>query len=193
MPINVYMHSLLFSLYSFIGTHAEAGDGQWTSADAIITEAAHDWVWSADDGLLRLGANRKDVERGRPCALPFELPTELSDRIRADPDGPLARAYRDWVRAEWEPTVKRIAELIRMRSQLLEPIPAARLTEIFGEPPIGFRDWDYTPRGMFLSMWLAYSRGWDGTLEQWAKGDYSSLRYCQRLPEFSYSFGADFN
>ena len=66
VPINVYMHSLLFSLYTFIDTH-EANDGQWTSSDKVVSEAAHDWVWAAEDGLLQLGHKRKHVQRGR-CA-----------------------------------------------------------------------------------------------------------------------------
>ena len=178
VPINVYIHSLLFSLYAFIGEHGEhAGEQQWTSSDKVVSEAAHDWVWASADGLIRLGPDRKLIELGpRPCALPYELPAELSARIRAEPDGPLAKAYRDWVRTEWEPAVRRIADLIRARAQLMEPIPAKRLAEIFDEPPIGFKDWDYTPRGLFLSMWIAYARGWEGTLEKWAAGDYSSHR-----------------
>ena len=53
---------------------------------------------------------------------------------------------------------------------------------LFGEPPIGFRDWDYTPRGLFLSMWLAYARGWEGTVAKWAAGDHTSLRPSAPFP-----------
>ena len=182
VPINVYMHSLLFSLYSFIGVHHAATDERWTSEDKVVSELAHDWVWAASDGLLQMGANRTNVARGRPCALPYELPSALSEQIREEPNGPLAQQYREWARTEWEPTVRRIAELIRTRSQLLEPIPAARLAQIFHEPPIGFKDWDYTPRGLFLSMWLAYARGWEGLLAKWDAGDYSAVRPSAPFP-----------
>ena len=40
VPINVYFHSLLFSIYSFVGEHAEpprgAKGGEWTSEDLSL-------------------------------------------------------------------------------------------------------------------------------------------------------------
>ena len=90
VPINVYMHSLLFSLYSFIGSN-DTGSPEWTSPDEAVSEAAHFWVWASEDGLLQLGAERKHVSRGRPCAVSYELPADLRERICADLDGPLAQ------------------------------------------------------------------------------------------------------
>ena len=43
-------------------------------------------------------------------------------------------------------------------SERMEAIPAPRLEDIFVEPPIGFKDWDYTPRGIFFSRDVARVR-----------------------------------
>eukprot|EP00966_Prymnesium_polylepis_P247410 5720817-Prymnesium_polylepis.1 len=171
--INVFLHSLLFSLYSFIDEHdghRHTTDIKWTSNDRVISEAAHDWVWSANDGIVKLGKGQmgpSEVSRKRPSAVPYELPAELAQRIRDDSNSPLAHDYRLWVRSEWEPAVRRIADLIREWNDVrihtrayaaigslapdrlptagngpgrMEPVPAERLREIFDEPPIRFRD-----------------------------------------------------
>ena len=54
VPINVYFHSLLFSIYSFVGEHAEHGRGRVRGA--VTTETV----------LRRRGSARR--RRARPCA-----------------------------------------------------------------------------------------------------------------------------
>ena len=182
MPINVYFHSLLFSIYSFVGEHAEpprgAKGGEWTSDDRVVSEFAHEWVWNAPDGLFQLSVK----SRNKPVATSHELPAELEARIPAEPDSELARKYRAWAREELYTPIRRISDVAYQSVDALEPIPVDRLRELFREPPIGFRDWGFTPRGIFFSMWLAYRRGWDVVLAEWDAGDYSRVRPAAPFP-----------
>ena len=172
VPINVYFHSLLFSIYSFVGEHSEAKGEAYTSDDRVVSEFAHDWVWNEPDGLFQLSVK----SRNKPVATSHELPAELERRIAAEPDSELARKYRAWAREELYTPIRRISDVAYQSVDALEPIPVDRLRELFREPPIGFRDWGFTPRGIFFSMWLAYRRGWDVVLAEWDAGDYSRAR-----------------
>ena len=78
--------------------------------------------------------------------------------------------------------MENIADLLNRNAEKTEAIPVERLKEIFGEPPIGFGEWSYTPRSMFLSMWLAYERDWKMVIKAWGKGDYSLLRPTVPFP-----------
>ena len=163
VPTNVYFHSLLFSIYSFVGEHAEpprgAKGGEWTSEDRVVSEFAHDWCWNEPDGLFQLSVK----SRNKPVATSHELPAELEARIRAEPDSELARKYRAWAREELYTPIRRISDVAYQSVDALEPIPVDRLRELFREPPIGFRDWGFTPRGIFFSMWLAHRPVWKST------------------------------
>ena len=178
VPINVYFHSLLFSIYSFVGEHSEAKGEAYTSDDRVVSEFAHDWVWNEPDGLFQLSVK----SRNKPVATSHELPAELEARIRAEPDSELARKYRAWAREELYTPIRRISDVAYQSVDALEPIPVDRLRELFREPPIGFRDWGFTPRGIFFSMWLAYRRGWDVVLAEWDAGDYSRVRPAAPFP-----------
>ena len=182
VPINVYFHSLLFSIYSFVGEHAEpprgAKGGEWTSEDRVVSEFAHDWCWNKPDGLFQLSVK----SRNKPVATSHELPAELERRIAAEPDSELARKYRAWAREELYTPIRRISDVAYQSVDALEPIPVDRLRELFREPPIGFRDWGFTPRGIFFSMWLAFRRGWDVILAEWDAGDYSRVRPAAPFP-----------
>ena len=181
VPINVYFHSILFSIYGFVGEHAARPAGatrEWTSADAVVREFAHEWVWNRPDGLFQLGA----ADRKKPVATAYELPAELLARVAADPDSELARRYRAWARTELHVPVVRIAEQAYRSVEALEPVPVPRLRELFREPPIGFEDWGFTPRGIFFSMWLAYRRGWDVVFAEWDAGDFSRVRPTAPFP-----------
>ena len=178
VPINVYFHSLLFSIYSFVGEHSEAKGEAYTSDDRVVSEFAHDWVWNEPDGLFQLSVK----SRNKPVATSHELPAELERRIAAEPDSELARKYRAWAREELYTPIRRISDVAYQSVDALEPIPVDRLRELFREPPIGFRDWGFTPRGIFFSMWLAYRRGWDVVLAEWDAGDYSRVRPAAPFP-----------
>ena len=178
VPINVYFHSLLFSIYSFVGEHSEAKGEAYTSDDRVVSEFAHDWVWNEPDGLFQLSVK----SRNKPVATSHELPAELEARIAAQPDSELARKYRAWAREELYTPIRRISDVAYQSVDALEPIPVDRLRELFREPPIGFRDWGFTPRGIFFSMWLAYRRGWDVVLAEWDAGDYSRVRPAAPFP-----------
>ena len=178
VPINVYFHSLLFSIYSFVGEHSEAKGEAYTSDDRVVSEFAHEWVWNAPDGLFQLSVK----SRNKPVATSHELPAELERRIAAEPDSELARKYRAWAREELYTPIRRISDVAYQSVDALEPIPVDRLRELFREPPIGFRDWGFTPRGIFFSMWLAYRRGWDVVLAEWDAGDYSRVRPAAPFP-----------
>ena len=178
VPINVYFHSLLFSIYSFVGEDSEAKGEAYTSDDRVVSEFAHDWVWNEPDGLFQLSVK----SRNKPVATSHELPAELERRIAAEPDSELARKYRAWAREELYTPIRRISDVAYQSVDALEPIPVDRLRELFREPPIGFRDWGFTPRGIFFSMWLAYRRGWDVVLAEWDAGDYSRVRPAAPFP-----------
>ena len=202
VPVNVRFHSLMFSLYSFLGAHIDDafeddltfeedndeifgwdGDEEWTSADKVVRRRVVQWVWSAPDGIMK-------VRDGQPrvTAAAYELPQVLMKNIRLNPMSDLAVAYRSWARHEWVPCVERIAESIHDGMHLMETIPSDRLAEIFGpKPPMG-SGWKYTPRGLFLSWWLSYARSWRALLEQWDAGALSQVRPACAFPVGIYFF-----
>lgn len=145
-PLNITFQSMLHSLYTFVGTHLDADDAtEFTSPDCVLRQQAVRWVWSDDDGLMQMRR-----PGGQPAATAYELPERLVARIASDPN--LFKAYRCWVQHEWCPAVEAIAHQISASSHLMETIPSWRLRELYGpETPTGASDWDYTPRGLFLS------------------------------------------
>jgi hypothetical protein len=117
-----------------------------------------------------------------PVAIPYELPKSLSEAIRKNPNSSLGVHYRQWIRNEWLPGVRDIAQIISQNGHLLEAIPPKDLELKFNDPPMATGNWNRTPRGMFMSMWLAYSRSWETVLAQWESGDFSRLRPTTGFP-----------
>eukprot|EP00286_Rhodomonas_abbreviata_P028299 CAMPEP_0181293072 /NCGR_PEP_ID=MMETSP1101-20121128/2864_1 /TAXON_ID=46948 /ORGANISM="Rhodomonas abbreviata, Strain Caron Lab Isolate" /LENGTH=308 /DNA_ID=CAMNT_0023397623 /DNA_START=220 /DNA_END=1146 /DNA_ORIENTATION=- len=185
IPINVYFHSLLFSIYSFVGqNHPSAvadDDSAFTSDDRAVSKFAHDWVWDAPEGLFQLSKDKR-----RPVAVPYELPADLTEQITKDfksnPNSELAVKYRTWVQNELQPAIQLVREFATADLTSMERIPVERLKELFRDPPIGFKDWGFTPRGVFFSMWFAYKRGWDSVVEEWERGDFSRVRPSAPFP-----------
>lgn len=174
-PINVNFHSMYISLYGFLLAHHDRAFDQepvWTSRDEVILKNASRWVWMEEGGLMQV--EQVDKLAKRPAAVMRELPEKLVAAIAADPK--LAAEYRRFIRTEWVVCVDAIADRIKEASHLIETIPSGRLKQLFGTgSPIG-SSWEYTPRGLFLSWWLAYARGWTNVLSRWDDGDYSKLR-----------------
>lgn len=174
-PINVNFHSMFLSLYGFLLAHHEQAfeeEPVWTSRDEVILKNASRWVWMDEGGLMQV----EQVEKlgKRPAAVMRELPDKLFKAIEADPQ--LADEYRKFIREEWFMCVQAIADRINESSHLIETIPSWRLEQLFGtESPIG-SSWEYTPRGLFLSWWLAYYRGWNTVIMRWDEEDYTKLR-----------------
>ena len=64
----------------------------------------------------------------------------------------------------------------------MEPVPTKKLEEMFGLVSPNDTEWVYTPRGIFFSMWMSYSLGWDSVLLQWDEGDFSCMRPMEPFP-----------
>lgn len=184
----------MLSLFGFIGAHVDtafgpndSGEDEWTTRDAVIRRRVVHWVWRAPEGLMQ--QHRVSADGRWPCAVSFELPSRLVEAIAADVNGPLGAAYRRWVRNEWVPSVEQIARRIDNASHFMETIPTSRLEKLYGPGnPIGTRSWDFTPRGLFLSWWLAYARGWKSVMEGWERGEYQQLRPDVGFPVGLYVF-----
>jgi hypothetical protein len=126
-----------------------------------------------------------------PVAIPYELPESLSEAVRDNPNSSLGAHYRQWIQHEWLPGVRDIAEIISQNGYLLEAIPVKDLELKFNQPPMsngGNGNWHRTPRGMFMSMWLAYSRSWETVLAQWESGDFRMIRPTTGFPCGLYFF-----
>lgn len=185
VPLNVSFFSLTSSLAAFLGQHfGEDGEvlsgvdaKQHRERETFLPRHVHDWMFSSVDGIFRVGRNE-----GRSMVRFFELPGALEASILADPDSSLAVAYRHWVRLEWVPGVKRVAEIIDAGGHLMEVVPQKRLIEFFGPVSPQSNAWDFTPRGLFFSMWLAYARGWEATIARWDENDFSEIRPSVAFP-----------
>jgi len=171
VPINVEFQSLMQSLLSFLGAALVQDETKLSSAEIDRYAPFREWMWVNDDGLMRSGQ-----KSGHASSCHFELPEHFQIAVTADPQSSLAIDYRNWVRNEWMPGVRRIAEVITSSCHLMEVVPKSRLEELFGKYGPHGNSWHCAPRGLFFSMWLAYARGWESTLMRWDEGDLSHIR-----------------
>lgn len=116
---------------------------------------------------------------------PSELPKFLHAALKEckKPEATLWKSYESFIRCELLPAVDRVAEIINEYGHLMEPVPAARLKEMYGREGTGMgQKWTIAPRMFFYSMWLAYARSWHTLVEQWDNGIYHSIRPNTRFP-----------
>jgi hypothetical protein len=203
-PINIAFQSLFFGLYGFVGNHfKESGahedkdcddfmdvdidepplPSEWTSTDKVLKSWAVWWsMYSTKGGIYHAHVDKW------PCAIPEELPPRLLAAIRSDSSAPVAIDYRRFIVHEWLPGVKRIHDIIAENGHLLEAIPTDKLEKVFNEPPVGNRNWNSTTRGMFFSMWIAYTRSWENVVDRWESGCFQEIRPSVAFPTGVYCF-----
>ena len=127
----------------------------------------------------------------RPGAItsPQELPnplhyalSQLTEEEKATTSY-LWKSYELFIRNEFVPTVKTIATIIEEHGNIMEPVPPARLQEIYGQTSNGYgQTWNISPRMWFYSMWLSYSKSWDSVLQLWDNGIYTRIRPTVPFP-----------
>lgn len=187
VPVNNNLHSLNSILKNFIdGNMSEDGMLAHGQAGCVVRARqslgsgfTSNWMFTSQAGLYRAHPSLK-----RAALQHFELPPQLEAAIEADPESTLAVEYRNWVREEWLPVVRRIGELIDVGAHSMEPLAAWKLQEVFG-PTESFGylgGWRQQPQGFFFSLWLSYARGWEALLKRWDNGELSRARPIAPFP-----------
>ena len=130
--------------------------------------------------------------RRRPGAItsPQELPNplhyallQIPHKDKVSKNSYLWKSYELFIRNEFVPIVKSIAAIIDEHSNIMEPVPASRLEEIFGTSSTGYgQTWHIAPRMWFYSLWISYSKSWDTTLNLWDNGCYTQIRPTVPFP-----------
>jgi len=109
---------------------------------------------------------------------PRELPLILHDEIlKCDRNSTLWKSYEAFIRYSYLPAIERIGEIIDEHGHLMEPVPAARMKEIFKTEGNGYGiKWSHAPRMWFYSHMLAYVDSWKELLSKWDDGSYEEIR-----------------
>jgi len=113
-----------------------------------------------------------------------ELPLALHEEIkRCDRSSKLWKSYEAFIRHSFVPAVEAIATLIDKNGHLMEPVPPARLRELFGTEGNGYGlNWTTGLRTWFYSYFLAYSKSWREILAAWDGGNHDEMRPSVDFP-----------
>eukprot|EP00927_Polykrikos_kofoidii_P041037 TRINITY_DN3496_c0_g2_i2.p1 TRINITY_DN3496_c0_g2~~TRINITY_DN3496_c0_g2_i2.p1 ORF type:complete len:362 (-),score=47.57 TRINITY_DN3496_c0_g2_i2:143-1162(-) len=198
VPMNVCYHALMNGLGDFLDANWFTDDNspeESKEQEAKIKSAEGDgaieedkryrciepsslhWILHEEGGLHQLSLSGR-----KSACCRFELPRKMEAAIRHDAESRLATNYRAFIRNIWMPGVRQIAEIVEEHSHLMEPVPLARLQQLFGPTAPNGQCWGRTPRGYFFSLWINYARAWQSTLERWEKDDFLVLRPQAALP-----------
>eukprot|EP00927_Polykrikos_kofoidii_P041038 TRINITY_DN3496_c0_g2_i3.p1 TRINITY_DN3496_c0_g2~~TRINITY_DN3496_c0_g2_i3.p1 ORF type:complete len:345 (-),score=49.49 TRINITY_DN3496_c0_g2_i3:38-1072(-) len=198
VPVNVCYYALMMGLADFLDANwftddnsPEGSKEQEAKIKSVEVDVANEegkrygfaetgsqlWIWHEEGGLHQLSLSGR-----KSACCRFELPRKMEAAIRQDPESRLATSYRAFIRNIWMPGVRQIAEIVEEHSHLMEPVPLARLQQLFGPTAPNGQCWGRTPRGYFFSLWINYARAWQSTLELWDKDDFLVLRPQAALP-----------
>jgi len=194
VPVTTHLHAVFLSILRFVDAHAEP--------HAKLDTSGHAWCWHEGGLLMRA----KEAAKGSRCedgmwryVAETELPTEIYSAMDPCCDGwtgspPPGRRlfdkYCNWCRYEFVPMVQDVARIITEHNHYMEPVPPARLAEVFDKGFFG-NDWGKCPRGLPYSMWLAYARGWEAVLAAWDADDFTMLRPRMPMPTGLFRFNVE--
>lgn len=140
-------------------------------------------IYQPKDSNIRGPTTIKNIKKARVTNT-HELPLLLHNEIKkCDRNSSLWNSYEAFIRHSFVPAVERIASIIDEYGHLMEPVPPARMNELYGTESNGYgQKWTIAPRGWFYSFFLSYARSWQELISIWDSGNKDSMRPMVDFP-----------
>ena len=197
VPVTMQLHRLLHGcILNFVDKHCEeilVENDEYKDTLAKYTTRLKTWEADPKNVSFDMPTNYRNAV-SFPWALEVmhddngifrvtyshELPIILHNEIQksvVEKNSKLWKSYEAFIRYRYLPAVERIGEIIDEHGHLMEPVPAARMKEIFRTEGNGHGiKWSDAPKMWFYSYMLAYVDSWKELISKWDDGIYDEIR-----------------